>query len=106
VCGKYDDPSIRTGSSFLFHRVNDNKPDDYFDYGAFYAAPAHYMMGGDTWRRWYQQMTTRFKKSALSAPGGMYYWKGKTIIVNDVYTTSVYTTVLAVPYHYLPLYQR
>ena len=26
--------------------------------------------------------------------------------INDVYATAVYTTILAMPYHYLPLYQR
>ena len=28
------------------------------------------------------------------------------VVASPVYATAVYTTVLAMPYHYIPLYQR
>jgi hypothetical protein len=35
--------------------------------------------------------------------GDLSYWNGD---VGPVYCTAVHTTILAMPWHYIPLYQR
>jgi hypothetical protein len=109
VCGKYDAPEVKTGADYLL-----NKPlstnGEWFTYGNFYAAPAMYMIGGQTWQTWYDKMKKTLIDDAgakLKTEGDMRYWEpldGQG--VGPVYATAVYTTILAMPYHYIPLYQR
>ncbi len=106
VCGLYDDPLIKPGSKFLFDKKAERT---WYTYGNFYAAPAFYMIGGDTWKQWYEHMSKGLlTTNHLHREGDTVYWEplegGQG--VNSVYATSVYTTILAMPYHYLPLYQR
>ena len=106
VCGLYDDPYIAPASNYLLNHFGKNG--QWFSYGNFYAAPAQYMIGGDTWTKWYTLIHTRFMYNVKSLPGGVYYWdtaNGDTPY-SSLYATSVAATVLAMPYHYLPLYQR
>lgn len=105
VCGQYDDPKVKAGSDYLFRNKDDRQ---WFTYGHFYAAPAQYMIGGETWRNWYEQ-TRAILVEAVIPQGELFYWKPKWDGgrgVGEVYCTAVYTTILAMPYHYLPLYQR
>ncbi len=104
VCGQYDDPLVLNGSKYLFDKWSGDR--EWYTYGAFYAAPAQYMIGGDTWKRWYTQVSAELMKS-VKRQGDMSYWtpiggNGQ----NNIYSTSVYTMILAMPYHYVPLYQR
>ncbi|GHC01422.1 prenyltransferase/squalene oxidase repeat-containing protein [Cerasicoccus arenae] len=106
VLGNYDDPLIPPGSQYLF----DKKEASWAAYGNYYAAPAQYMIGGDTWVRWYEAAHKKFMGS-VNRDGKYCYWGklGAGVGRADsgpVYMTSVYTTVLAMPYNYLPLYQR
>ncbi|MGF1632823.1 MAG: prenyltransferase/squalene oxidase repeat-containing protein [Phycisphaerae bacterium] len=106
VCGLYDDPMIAAGSEYLVKNYkNDRK---WFTYGSFYAAPAKYMIGGDTWRDWYAMAAGELLEKVEERDGGQFFWKpidgGRG--VNDIYATAVYTTVLALPLQYLPIYQR
>jgi hypothetical protein len=113
VCGLYDDPMVKRGSDYLVDQMDKfqaGNKGQWFTYGNFYAGPAQYMIGGDVWAKWYASV-----KSILLAPGNMNqapdgsnFWKplGGDGPVNDVYATAVYTTILAMPYGYLPLYQR
>jgi hypothetical protein len=104
VCGLYDDPQVRAGSDYLFK--NNREEQEWFVYGNFYAAPAHYMIGGPTWEKWYAQIKERLYKS-IKKEGDTYSWESKGHGgVGPVYTTAVFTMILAMPYHYLPLYQR
>lgn len=105
VCGEYDDPRIAKGSSYLFRNVH---PDDqWFTYGCFYAAPAQYMLGGEIWERWYGRMKA-ILLPAVRRQDGRSYWDtaldGSS--PGPLYSTAVYTMILAMPNHYLPLYQR
>jgi hypothetical protein len=111
VCGQYEDPRLAKASKFLFDNKNDRQ---WFTYGHFYAAPAQYMIGGETWERWYADMRTFLLKpidqrGAMKTQGEMVWWEpvydggGR---VGAVYSTAVYTMILSMPYHYLPLYQR
>jgi hypothetical protein len=75
-------------------------------YGNFYAAPAQYMIGGETWERWYKVVGSSVVKD-VKKEGSIYRWDSNGRGgVGPIYTTSVFTTMLAMPYHYIPLYQR
>lgn len=102
VCGQYDDPLIGPGSRYL-DQTRDTR--EWFTYGHFYAAPAKYMIGGETWKNWYQHMSKKLT-SSVRRNGEMYSWSAVDNPRNDIYATAVYTMILAMPYHYIPLYQR
>jgi len=106
VCGLYDDEMVKKGSEFLLK--NHKQQDQWFTYGNFYAAPAQYMLGGETWRQWYGIMKDTLLK-AVTTRGDISYWETRLDQgrgVGQIYCTAVYTMILAMPYHYIPLYQR
>ena len=103
VLGKYDDPHVKAGSEFL---VN-SKDHSYWSYGNYYAAPAQYMVGGDTWRSWYAELSENLITNAHHE-GDMVFWD-RTVDPSSqgpVFTTAVCVHILAMPYHLIPLYQR
>lgn len=100
VCGQYDDPLVAAGSQYLFD--NSQPGQSHWTYGCNYAAPAQYMIGGETWRRWYAEMRTHLLKT-VKRDGDASYWDGE---VGSAYCTAAYAAVLATPWHYIPLYQR
>ena len=108
VCGLYDDPMVRQGSEYLLKNYQRN--DQWFTYGNFYAAPAQYMIGGEIWAKWYSQLKDLLLKNVSTARGDMFFWEPKLDAgyggVGPVYCTAVYAMILAMPYHYIPLYQR
>jgi hypothetical protein len=110
VCGLYDDPMVKAGSEYLLKNFKDSRT-EWFTYGNFYAAPAQYMRGGETWEKWYALLKDALVKKA-TVRGDMAYWDpAETQLdggrnVGPVYATSVYAMILAMPYHYIPLYQR
>ncbi len=113
VCGLYDDPMVKRGSDYLINKMKDLKngrKNEWFTYGNFYAGPAQYMIGGDTWDGWYADVKDMLLAPGVlqHAPDGSTYWAplDDKQGVNEYYATAVYTTILAMPYGYLPLYQR
>jgi prenyltransferase beta subunit len=103
VLGRYDDPQVLTGSEYLTKKRKDH--DGHYTYGQFYAAPAQYMIGGATWKNWYEQIRAETAKSARRQ-GDLVYWNPDDKSPGPIYVTAVHATILAMPYHYLPLYQR
>lgn len=109
VCGLYDDPLVARGSEFLSKVFQTDR--EWFTYGNFYAAPAQYMIGGATWEKWYAAVKAELLNTVVLEPGerSLAYWQGIDANgrkIGSVYTTAVYTMILAMPYHYVPLYQR
>jgi hypothetical protein len=100
VCGRYDDPMVQAGSQFLFDNKFERR---HWTYGSNYAGPAQYMIGGDTWRRWYEYMKQVLVPS-VKRVGDLCYWEDNE--VGPVYATACFATIMAMPWHYLPLYQR
>ena len=110
VCGLYDDPMVKSGAEYLM-RSKAPPTGDYFTYGSFYAAPAFYMIGGEQWKAWYNKIKTTLLDPAIVPDGdkSIAYWNGldgNAKPIGPVYSTAVYTAILAMPYHYIPLYQR
>jgi prenyltransferase beta subunit len=105
VCGLYEDEMVQKGSKYL---LDSKDRDSWFTYGHFYAAPAQYMVGGETWAQWYEQIQAILLKHVVNL-GELCYWEtglDRTRPVGPIYCTAVYTMILAMPYHYIPLYQR
>jgi hypothetical protein len=105
VLGHYDDPDIQPGAAFMFSTMKDP---NYFSYGQYYAAPAMYMIGGDTWSRYYSQIKQTLL-AAVTREGDIAYWDPKLQAqkeFNAAFCTPVYVHILAMPYHFVPLYQR
>ena len=105
VCGQYDDPKVKTGSKYLFDKFSGNER--YFTYGNFYAAPAQYMIGGKTWSDWYAKIKEHLLSEVKTLGGGKNFWEsGHNGSPGPLWTTAVNAMILAMPYHYIPLYQR
>ena len=104
VCGEYDDLGVKTGSEYLFEQVaRDEK--EWFTYGSF-IRPALYMIGGATWEQWYREVK-KVLLEHVQRDGELVHWEpvldsGQTKGLGSVYCTAVYTTILAIPYNYIP----
>lgn len=106
VCGIYDDPLVKKASEYLMKNVGQR---EWFTYGTFYAVPAQYMVGGDTWRAWYPRIKTQLMRQVVR-DGDRAYWDGSIDMgsngLGPIYATAVYTMCLAIPWNYVPVYQR
>jgi hypothetical protein len=114
IAGLYDDPMVANGSAYVMSTVmKSNQPGwqvEWLTYGNYYAAVAHYLIGGDKWKTYYQTFAQQFLLRNVSTQGDMDFWnesldhsaKG----IGSNWCTAVFTTVLSLPYGYLPLYQR
>ena len=109
ICGDYDDPLIASGSKYLLDNYANDR--QWYTYGNFYAAPAQYMVGGAVWEKWYTLLKTELLGKVITQGGDktIAYWDGIDANGRDIgtsYCTAIYTMILAMPYHYIPLYQR
>ncbi len=104
VCGLYDDPMVKAGSAYILNSADKS----YWTYGSYYAAPAESMIGGEAWHQWYSQARDALMASVRRDPlTGLCHWEPKgNGDVGAVYCTAVHAGILAMPYHYIPLYQR
>ncbi len=106
VCGLYEDPLVKKGSAYLIKNFGQR---EWFTYGTFYAVPAQYMVGSDIWRAWYPRMKTQLLRQVVHEADRA-YWDGSMDMgsngLGPIYATAVYTAVLAIPWNYVPIYQR
>ncbi len=114
ICGLYDDPMVDRGSQFVMKALaGASQPawtTQWMTYGNYYAGVAHYLMGGDKWKNYYQLFGQQYLLSHVSTQGDMDYWNANldpsARQVGSNWCTAVFTTILSLPYGYLPLYQR
>ena len=106
VCGEYEDPTVKSGSEYLNKKFRPG--DRWFTYGNFYAAPAQYMIGGKVWADWYETLNKALTERVKTDEDGNKFWNRELdgSSPGPIFSTAVYTMILAMPYHYLPLYQR
>ena len=94
VCGQYDDPRIAEGLKYLEKSgMFDNQ---WEHYGLYYISAALYQIGGAAWAKNYPVIRDRLIKSQDR--------EGKW--GSESYKTSMAVLTLAIPYHFLPIYQR
>jgi hypothetical protein len=114
IAGLYDDPMVGDGSKYVMTTVSKcNEPGwrvEWLTYGNYYAAVAHYLIGGDAWKTYYQTFGKDYLLSHVTSEGDMSHWDSRLDPnakgVGPNWCTAVFTTVLSLPYGYLPLYQR
>lgn len=107
VCGRYDDPLTAPAVKFLQARRAEK---DWYTYGHLYAAAALSMVGGEAWSDWYPHIRGVLVGAAVRE-GDLVHWE--TTLdreahqsVSRIWCTAVYAAILAVPHHYVPLWQR
>ena len=115
ISGLYDDRMVADGSRFVMQTISKSgepgwSGTEWMCYGNYYAGVAHYLIGGDRWKDYYQTFGQQYLVTHVSSEGDMRYWsetldpRAKGIGSN--WPTAVFTTILSLPYGYLPLYQR
>ena len=103
--GIYDDPLIDQSVEFLVDNFEEHA--QYYHrhlalyYGNYYAVQALFVRGGSAWRRYYRGMRDYF----LARQNGDGSWECR-IGPGSTFATSIATLVLAIPYQYLPIFQR
>jgi hypothetical protein len=114
ITGLFDDPLITSGSADVMRFLErSNAPGwqvEWLTYGSYYSGVAHYLIGGDKWKTYYQTFAQNFLLKHVITDADGSHWdqsmdpnaKG----IGSNWCTAVFTTVLSLPYGYLPLYQR
>lgn len=110
VLGYYDDPLVAPAiEEILNTRVRSNNAGGRLSYGDYYAAPAMFMTGGESWEEWYGFIRDAFSRSAVRN-GSMVHWGNPGRRDNGdksaIYLTAVNTAILAIPTRFLPIYQE
>jgi hypothetical protein len=101
---------IADGSRFVMDNLRFSDRLGWLTYGSYYAGVAHYLMGGEKWKTYYESFGRQYLLTHVNTEGDMSYWsdsmdpnaKG----IGSNWCTAVFTTILSLPYGYLPLYQR
>jgi hypothetical protein len=94
VCGQYDDPRIAMGLQYL--EKNGMFDRQWEHYGLYYISASLYQIGGTAWAKNYPVIRDHLIKTQDR--------DGKW--GNESYKTSMAVLTLAIPYHFLPIYQR
>jgi squalene cyclase len=101
LSGEYEAKEIPRGVEYLKSNFESNH--QHFYYGHYYAAHAMHQVGGKDWEDWYGRLVKYFVPS--QSPDGS--WSNtRNREVGPVYQTSIAVTILSVPAHYLPIFQR
>lgn len=103
--GIYEDPLIERGLDFMSDKFGDFNQHFsthyFFYYGNYYAVQAFYIAGGDRWTRYYKEMR-QFLLDRQEPDGSWLCPIGP----GKAFATAVATMILAIPYQYLPIFQR
>lgn len=100
VCGEYDCDEVRRGLDYLIANIGQRVQNEHYHYGTYYAAQAVYQAKDERrWQQWFPPM--REQMLSLQQPDGS--WQSET---GPAYATSTMVLALAIPYRYLPIYQR
>lgn len=99
VTGNLTAPETLMGIKWLQDNKQTSDTNNYF-YGRYYAAMSMYQAADPgEWQKWFPYVREQILE--MQAPDG--HWEGEA---GNVYGTAMAILVLAVPYRYLPIYQR
>jgi squalene cyclase len=100
LSGQYEPKQKREAVEYLKNNFHSRQ---HFFYGHYYASHAMHQVGGKEWEEWYGKIN-RHLRERQGPDGG---WQGTEFGgVGPVYQTSIAVIILAVPAHYLPIFQR
>lgn len=103
--GVYDDPLIERGLDYMsehFEAYSSNYDEHFLlYYGNYYAVQAFYQAGKERWERYFTAMR-EFLLNRQAAEGS---WECR-VGPGKTFATAVATLILAIPFQYLPIFQR
>ena len=101
MAGRYNDEHAKKAIDFLKKNLDPKHTVGYHDYYTnFYGAQAMFQIGGDSWSHYYPAIRDRFVTQQASDGS----WRGDD--VGSTYRTAIATMILAMPYRYLPIFQK
>jgi len=106
LLGQHNTPEALAGGDFLrLHPVNEPE-DGYYYYTVYYCAQAAWQLGGDYWTDINRPIRQSLLQSQLQDGAWGFDGDGNESTFGASYATSMAVLALAVPYRYLPIYQR
>jgi hypothetical protein len=114
ITGLFDDPLVKAGSNRVMRYIDRSSDPgwrvEWLTYGSYYSGVAHYLIGGDAWKNYYHNFAQDYLLKHVTTDADGSHWdqsmdpnsKG----IGSNWCTAVFTTILSLPYGYLPLYQR
>lgn len=114
ITGLFDDPLVGAGATNVMRQITRSSDPgwrvEWLTYGSYYSGVAYYLIGGDRWKSYYETFGQQYLLRHVTTQGDMSYWgqelDGNAKGIGPNWCTAVFTTILSLPYGYLPLYQR
>jgi hypothetical protein len=109
LAGEYKPTHLKDGLDYLMKARERKEDKTWFVYGHYYGAMAMYQAGGhekfrNYWTKWYPDVSKQIIKSQVTGGGdrGMY----NIDTGYGLWSTGMCALIVAIPYRYLPVYQR
>jgi hypothetical protein len=102
MAGKYNDKSTQRVLKYVRQHISADNMRQHDSYTTFYAAQAFHQVGGKDWAKYFGARRKRYLREQTTNGSWTYTGWG----ASPVFDTSVGIIVLALPYNYLPIYQR
>jgi len=101
MAGRYRAKEAERAVEYLKKNLDPRRTAGYHDfYTNLYGSQAMFQIGGEYWARYFEAMRERL----LSSQRGDGSWQGDQI--GSTYGTAIGVLILAVPYRYLPIFQK
>ena len=102
VCGDYKATEVKRGVEYILQFAEGKKIDRWYYYGVYYTSQGLFQWGGEAWEKWDAFITKDLLSKQRRGRKGSGSWGGSY----RQYDAAMSLLVLAIPYHYLPIYQR
>lgn len=99
MAGQYDAKETKKAIEYMKKNLSPGSAQGHDFYTNFYGSQAMMQVGGSAWEEFYQALRTRL----LTSQGSNGAWSGD---VGTTYCTSIGVMILALPYGYLPIFQK
>lgn len=109
LAGEYKPTNLKDGLDYLVKARERKEDKQWFVYGHYYGAMAMYQAGGhekfrDYWTKWYPDISKQIIKSQYSSGANRGIYNLDTGY--GLWSTGMCALIVAIPYRYLPVYQR
>jgi len=111
LCGQQKPAAVKDGLDYLIKAREKKEDTSHFVYGHYYAAMAMYQAGGhggkylEYWKRWYPDISSTLIKSQVTSGTEKGQFKNMESGYG-IWSQGMCIMILAIPYRYLPVYQR
>lgn len=101
VCGDYKAREVQKGIDYILKQKG-KKISQWYYYGVYYSSQGVYQWGGQAWEEWYPFI----RQDLINRQNSNRQKDGSWPRQYDQYSSAMAILVLAIPYRYLPIYQR